>query len=167
MVWANASELGEWLWGMTNIIKSNCPGAMVYFPGMSPGVPWTNQFGITNVAWPICRPVMDGFCLHAYTGNVTDTNAAAAEIVTQVVEAQKYLNLQVPLILSEASVNRAAAPQFKASVYRAIETSLRSVAGIEAVSWFISSWAQAPAGEDANQESWLKYGIGTAYLNTR
>ena len=163
--WNNGDEAGAWLVGLATIIRGNCPEARLYFPGMSPGVPWTNQFAWTNKAWPMLKPHCHGFCLHAYTGIVNDEVAAAAEIINQVKEAQVYLNLQVPLVLSEASVNRAAAPAYKARVYRRVENGLRSVPGIQAVCWFISSWENAPNNEDSNQESWVKYGIGEAYSN--
>ncbi len=164
LVWANGTELGNWLLGLISIMRANCPGSKLYFPGMSPGVPWTNQFVWTDPAWAIVKSQMDGFCLHAYSGNATSVTAAANEITSQVIEAQRYLRLQVPLVLSESSVNRAATATHKAQVYRAVEASLRPVAGIEAVSWYISSWADAPPDQDVNQESWLKYGIADAYL---
>ena len=160
LVWSTATELAEWLIGMTNIIKANCPGAKVYYPGMSPGVPWTNQFAITDVVWPMVRPVMDGFCLHCYTGETASVQIAAANIVSQVTQTQVYLDLQVPLVISEASVNRPASPKFKADVYHAIEASLRDKPGIQAVCWFIGSW-QGDA--DVNQEDWLRRGIDTYY----
>ena len=160
VVWTNATELAEWLIGMTNIIKANCPGAKVYFPGMSPGSPWTNQFAITDQAWPLVKGVMDGFCLHAYTGTADNATAAASDIASQVIQTQEYLRLQVPLVLSEASVNRPAPPQYKAQVYLLTEARLVNKPGVEAVCWFISSWSDSP---DTNQESWVKYGIGTYY----
>ncbi len=163
MVWANGEELGNWLLGFALIIRQACPLAKLYFPGMSPGVPWTNQFVWTNTAWPLCQNLMSGFCLHAYTGVADNEVAAANEIISQVKEAQKYLKLQLPLIISEASVNRAAPAAYKAAVYKRVEAGLRGVAGIEGICWYIASWEQAPPEQVGHQESWSAHGIGQAY----
>lgn len=162
LVWT-ADTLGEWLKGLADIIKANCPDAKLYFPGMSPGLPFSNQFWWTNKAWPIVKPLMSGFCLHTYTDIVNDQNAAVHDIVNQVKESQAYLNLQVPLVVSEASVNRAAPASYKAAVYRGIENELKTMPGIEAVCWYISSWAQVPPEQDGHQEDWIKWEIGNAY----
>jgi hypothetical protein len=132
---------------------------------MSPGEPWTNQFVWTDKAWPVVKPLCAGLCLHAYTGIVGNQAAAIDDIVNQVREAQAYLGLQVPLVVSEASVNRAASAGYKAAVYRGVENRLRVMSGIEAVVWYISSWAQASPQDQANQESWVEFGIGDAYRN--
>lgn len=163
MVWSNPDELGAWLREWAVIIRQACPLAKLYFPGLSPGVPWTNQFAISVRAWASCKDLMNGFAMHAYTGIADDQIAAANEIVSQVKELQKHLNLQVPLVVSEASVNRAATPSYKARVYKRIEASLRGVPGIEAVCWYISSWEQVPADQAPHQESWAAHGIGDAY----
>ncbi|MBP8055071.1 MAG: hypothetical protein KA314_04485 [Chloroflexi bacterium] len=163
LVWNTSAELGAWLREFAIIMRQACPQAQLYFPGMSPGVPWTNQFQVTNGAWPVCKDLMSGFCLHAYTGIMNDEVAAANEIINQVKEAQKYLNLQVPLVVSEASVNRGASAAYKATVYKRVEAGLRGVPGIEAVCWYISSWQQVPPEQAPHQEDWLKHGIGAAY----
>lgn len=161
LVW-DKNTFGDWLKGLCQIIKANCPGAKLYFPGMSPGVPWTNQFEWTDKAWPVVKGLMSGFALHAYTGIADNQTAAVNDIVSQVKEAQKYLGLQVPLVVSESSVNRAATAVYKAGVYKAVEGQLKTVPGIEAVCWYISSWELA-GGEAVNQESWAQFGIGAAY----
>lgn len=163
VVWNTPEELGTWLREFAIILRQACPQAQLYYPGMSPGEPWTNQFTWTNKAWPLVRDMCAGFCLHAYTGIVNDEVAAANDIITQVKEAQKYLNLQKPLIVSEASVNRGATAAYKAAVYKRIEAGLRGVPGIEAVCWYISSWQQVPPEQAPHQEDWLKHGIGLAY----
>jgi hypothetical protein len=106
---------------------------------------------------------MSGFCLHAYTGITNDVTSAVNDIVNQVKESQAYLNLQVPLVLSESSVNRAASADYKAAVYREVENKLRFMPGIEAVCWYVSSWAQVPPEQDGHKEDWIKWGIGEAY----
>jgi hypothetical protein len=78
-------------------------------------------------------------------------------------ESQRFLNLQVPSIVSECSVNRAASPTYKTGVYRGVENKLKTVPGIKGVVWYISSWQQVPPEQDNHQEDWLKWGIADAY----
>jgi hypothetical protein len=80
-------------------------------------------------------------------------------------ESQRFLNLLVPSIVSECSVNRAASPTYKAGVYRGVENKLKAVPGIKGVVWYISSWQQVPPEQDSHQEDWLKWGIADAYKN--
>jgi hypothetical protein len=165
LVWT-AETLGDWLKGLALIILNNCPQAKLYFPGMSPGFPnWTDQFVWTDKAWPVVKPVCYGFALHAYTGIADNQAAAVEDIVHQVREAQAYLNLQVPMVLSECSVNRAASPEYKAAVYKTVEAKLNLMPGIEAVCFYISSWAQVPAEQDGHMEDWLRWGIGNVYAS--
>lgn len=164
MVWTEET-LGDWLKALGLIILNACPQAKLYFPGMSPGVPWTNQFTWIDKAWPVFKPVASGFCLHAYTDITNNVTAAADNIVMQVREAQKHLDLQVPLVVSECSVNRAAPAAYKAMVYKAVESKLAAMPGIEAVCYYISSWALVPDDQDGHMEDWLRWGIGDAYNN--
>lgn len=162
-VWNSSDELGAWLREWAILIRQACPLAQLYFPGFSPGVPWTNQFAISARAWSIAKDLLSGFAMHAYTGITNDEVAAANEIITQVEQLQRHLNLQVPLVISEASVNRAASAIYKASVYKRIEAGLRGRPGVEAICWYISSWEQAPPDQVGHQESWAAHGIGQAY----
>lgn len=162
-VWTTAQEAGTWLREWALIIRQACPLAKLYFPGLSPGVPWTNQFAVSVGAWAICKDLMSGFCMHAYTGITNDEAAAANELVHQVKELQKFMNLQVPLSVSELSVNRAASAAYKVAVYKRVENALRVVPGVEAVCYYISSWEQVPTSQAPHQESWAKHGIGDAY----
>lgn len=162
-VWTTAQEAGTWLREWALIIRQACPLAKLYFPGLSPGVPWTNQFTVSVGAWAICKDLMSGFAMHAYTGITTDEVAAANELVHQVKELQRFMNLQVPLSVSELSVNRAASAAYKVAVYKRVENALRVVPGVEAVCYYISSWEQVPTSQAPHQESWAKHGIGDAY----
>lgn len=161
--WASAAEWGNWLSQMVDIIKAQYPQAKLYYPGESPGLPWSDQFSFTNVAWPMVRGKMDGFCLHAYSGSSV-FNTAVEEIVGQVLEAQAYLNLQVPLIVSESSVNRGVDYWHKANVYVEVEKRLNGVPGIEGVAWFISDWYNPPPDQAGNGESFYGTALPTFYM---
>ncbi|MCA9898596.1 MAG: hypothetical protein KDE46_02265 [Caldilineaceae bacterium] len=167
--WQNGDDFGRWLSDFISYAKGAAPEMKVYFPGMSPGVPWTNQFAFTDKAWPHVASLCDGVCLHAYTGITDNVAAAVADIVAQVKEAQAYKWLDRPLIVSESSVNRApeGVPNsqiaaYKAAVYRGIEKELAKVPGIEAVVWFVSHW-QPPVEQEAHKESWFDLGLAEVY----
>lgn len=162
LVW-DENDFGDWLRELCLIIRSNCPGARLYFPGMSPGVPFSSQFTWTNKAWPKVKDLCYGFCLHSYSGITDNATNAINDIVNQVKESQSYLNLQVPLIVSESSVNRAATPTYKAQVYKGVENQLKSVTGVKGVVWYVSSWDSAPPDQEGHQEDWLKWGIWQPY----
>lgn len=165
--WADGAAFGLWLRGLATLIRAQYADAVrLYFPGCSPGVPWTNQFQFINQAWPVARPLLDGFCLHAYTGNNSHAEAAAIEIATQVIEAQEYLHLQVPMVVSEASVNRGTNYQQKAQTYRRVEQLLNGRAGIEAICWFISDWRNPPPEQAGNGEAWVGTSLPSHYMNS-
>lgn len=168
--WSNGYEFGEYLKSFIILARSEMPNARFWFPGMSPGVPWTNQFAFTNQAWPIVKDMCYGFCMHAYTG-VTDNEATAVdEIVTQIIELQEYLRLwNHPLLVSEASVNRQPAnnaDQYRANVYRTVEQRLSSVAGLAGIVWFTGDWHSPPPEQAAHGESWYGTGLPELYKNS-
>ena len=162
-LWRNPVELANWLIFLTNKIKALDPTAQVYFPGFSPGIPWTNQFALSEPTWKAVKSKMDGFCLHVYSGRTDDPQKAATEMVSQVLEAQRYLNLQLPLIVSESSVNRGTDYKYKARVYKAVEGMLAAAPGIEGVCWFISLWSPPPE-QAAHGESWVGTPLPDEYL---
>ena len=112
--------------------------------------PGPNQFAFINPAWEIVKDKVDGYCLHAYTGETSNTTLAANQVVSQVRETMPYLNLQVPVIVSECSVNRAAHAQYKADVYKQIDAALAQIEGVEACYYFVSHWDGMPE----HQENW-------------
>ena len=157
LVWQNATELGNWLVQFIQVAKAEMPNARFWFPGMSPGVPWTNQFAVTSPAWAICKNSFYGVCLHAYTGIIDNSDAAANDIVNQVVEAQRFLFLDKPMFISEVSVNRANPnissddnARYKADVYMKVDALLKKKQGIKGVAWFVSYWQ----GNPEHQENW-------------
>lgn len=153
-VWQNGNEFGRWLAQLAQLIKADAPETELYYPGLSPGVPWTNQFEFTDAAWPHVADLMHGICQHAYTGTTNNVSKAVNDIIDQVTGFQKRYALERPLVISECSVNRAAPANYKAQVYRNIEQELANMPGIEALVYFISHW-EAPPEQAAHQEAWM------------
>lgn len=153
--WQNGKEFGQYIKQFITLCKQKFPLIKAYFPGMSPGLPYTNQLVFTQAAINECSGVLDGFCLHAYTGITNDKYAASNDVVNQVLSIQSYLKLQIPLIVSECSVNRGSDFQYKAQTYRLIEFSLRDKAGIEGLVYFISYW-QPPPEQAEHNENWYQ-----------
>lgn len=154
VVWKNGAEFGRWLAQLAQLIKAEAPQAELYYPGLSPGVPWTKQFEFTDAAWPQVADLMHGICQHAYTGTTNNVAKAVDDVIEQVTGFQKRYALEHPLVISECSVNRAAPSPYKAQVYRGIEKELAPMPGIEALVYFISHW-EAPPPQAAHQEAWM------------
>lgn len=153
--WNNGKEFGQYIKQFGQLCKQKFPQIKLYYPGLSPGVPFTNQLPFTQAALVECQSILDGFCLHAYTGILTDKYAAKNDIVNQVMSVQSYLKLQIPMIISECSVNRGNVDyQYKAQVYRLVENALMNKPGIEGIVYFISKWLPPP--EQTNHgENWI------------
>ncbi len=160
--WQNGAEFGDFLRELMLIIKQHCPEARLWYPGESPGVPWTDQFAFTWPAYKKVSDLCDGICQHAYSGNTVDVETAVKEIVDQVQGFHKAMGVwNKPIIVSECSVNRAASPEFRAKVYAKTAQKLSQIPGVQGVFWYISHW-NAPPAEQANAESW--YGTNLANL---
>ena len=152
--WHNGSQFGDFLRDLMLIIKQKCPDARLWYPGESPGVPWTDQLAFTQPAYKKVSDLCYGLCQHAYAGSTTDMNSAVNEIVGQVKEFHKVMGVwNKPIIVSECSVNRAAASDFRAQVYAKVAKELSQVPGVQGVFWYISHW-NPPEGEKANKEGW-------------
>ena len=152
--WSNEAEFGDFLRQLMQTIKKNCPDARLWYPGESPGVPWTNQFAFSRPAYQKVADLCFGLCQHAYSGNTNDVNKAVDEIVDQVRKFHEGMQVwDKPIIVSECSVNRAASPEFRANVYTQVSQQLRQIPGVKGVFWYTSHW-NAPENERANAESW-------------
>jgi hypothetical protein len=161
--WSNGAEFGDFLRQLMLIIRENCPEARLWYPGESPGVPWTNQFAFSRQAFPKVADLCYGICQHAYSGNTTDVNTAVHEIVEQVqLFREGILNWDKPVIISECSVNRAAGPEFRAEVYCRVRQELAQIPGVQGVFWYVSHW-NAPEGERANAEGWYQTPLPDLY----
>lgn len=176
IVWADGTSFGAWLRKFAQLFKQALPTARLWYPGLSPGVPWTNQFAFTDAAWPHVKDLCYGMCVHAYTGNTSNVQVATAEIVDQVRGFQIRYTLDRPLVVSECSVNRGfdightpTAAELhnlyvhKASVYRAVDQALKSTRGIQATCYYISKW-DAPPSQAHHRENWAGTELPSLYL---
>lgn len=162
VVWQNGAEFGRFLQTFISLMRPECPDAQLYYPGLSPGLPWTSQFAFTDAALPLVRDHLYGLCMHAYSGTVNHVETAVSDITSQVKGFQQRYTLDKPLVVSECSVNRAANGDYKAAVYAKVETALKTIPGIEALVYFISHW-EAPPDQATHGESWLGTNLPDAY----
>jgi hypothetical protein len=173
VVWHSGDDFGRWLSEFISIMKWACPKAQLYYPGLSPGVPWTNQFEFTNDAWPHVKDQVHGFCMHTYTGVVDDVVVAVNEIYQQVIQTQEFMTWKHPIIVSECSVNRDNEAmtddelyRYKAAVYYELEKRLAQVSGIEGCVWYISKW-EPPPEQEKDKENWVGTILPDEYLVLR
>jgi len=165
VVWNNGVDFGHYMVQVTRLIRADFPDVRLWYAGVSPGVPFTNQFAFTDEAWPILGPHVNGFCMHAYTGNNSSVQTAVNEIVNQVVELQAYLRLQIPIAVSECSVNRGTDYAQKAAVYQGVDAALQGVAGVQACAYYISDWYSPPPEQAGHGESWFGTPMAELYKN--
>jgi hypothetical protein len=161
--WQNGEEFGLFLRELMLIVKRECPEARLWYPGESPGVPWTNQFAFSGPAFRQVADLCFGVCQHAYTGVTDDATKATQEIVEQVKNFHRGLNAwSKPIIVSESSVNRAATPEYRAQVYTNVRRELARIPGVKGIYWYVSHW-NAPRAELANAESWFGTNLPELY----
>lgn len=161
--WNNGTEYANYMKVICQMIKTDFPSARLWFTAMSPGVPFTNQYTWIDAAWPILKPYCYGFCTHAYSGDNVNVTNAANDILSQIQATRVRYNLQVPLFLSEVSVNRGSNYNQKAQVYQRLDTELAKLPGIIAASYFISDWYSPPPSQQDHGESWYGTDLPTFY----
>ena len=159
--WNNGAEFGMAFRLYCKDLKEAFPGIRLWFPGMSPGFGAQYAF-IDDAASMGAFDHVVGICEHVYTGIVDDGETAVNQMVNEVMEFRRRYALKRPMVVSEFSVNRPAAADYKAAVYHAFYDSLAAVAGVQAAYSYTSDWGDG-AGEDGNQEGWLRWGIAEAW----
>jgi hypothetical protein len=102
--------------------------------------------------------------MHAYSGNNKNAAQAVAEILDQVKKLQRKFRLQIPIIVSEASINRGDDAQQKAKVAMLLAEEAAKIPGLEAVFWYAADWDPS---FDKHNEGWFRKGIADAYLRLR
>jgi len=107
---------------------------------------------------------IDGWCMHAYSGNNSNADVAAKEIADQVIEVQRAFKLNIPIVVSEASVNRGNDAAQKARVAFMVAQRLAGARGVEGVFWYAADWSE---GMDKYHEGWYRNGIGAEYIKQR
>jgi len=159
--WDTPDEFARFLGICLKRAREDFPGIQLYTTPMTPSFdPWAWR----KAMWDTVKDLVSGYAMHAYSGNNSDANAAAKEIADQAVTLQQRLRLQVPLAITEASVNRGNNAAQKARVAHLLPKHLAHIPGIEGVFWFAADWDDA---FDVNNEGWFRKGIADAYLQQR
>lgn len=158
--WHSKKEFAAFLRHCLKRARQDFPGIKLYTTPMTSNNAF-DPWGWRWAMWQQVKGVVDGWCMHAYTGNNSDAHAAAQDIANQIIRLKNKFQLQIPIVVSEASVNRGHNPAQKAQVARLLPGKLGQVSGIEGVFWFAADWA---SDLDVNHEGWLRNGIADAFL---
>lgn len=161
--WSNGSQFGVVFSELCFLIKQGFPGVRLWFPGCSPGFGAQHTF-IADAAGAGAFTHIYGIVEHVYSGNTTNAAQAAQGMYEEVLDFRRRWAYNRPLVIGEFSVNRPAAPEYKADVYRRFYDLLNPVAGIAAAYSFTASWhphedytVNPPLAH--NRESWYEQGI--------
>ncbi|MGD8858087.1 MAG: hypothetical protein PVG33_17255, partial [Chloroflexota bacterium] len=122
--------------------------------------PWVWREAI----WQHNQGLVSGWCMHAFSSDNGNAAAAVNEILGQVRAVQRRLRLQIPILVSEASINRGDDAEQKARVALLLAEKAAEVPGLEAVFWYAADWDPS---FDVHNEGWFRAGIGEAYLRLR
>jgi hypothetical protein len=160
IAWNTKEEFARFLKTCLARALQEFPGIQLYTTPMTSNEAF-DPWGWRHTMWAHVKGHVHGWCMHAYTGDNSDANAAAQDIANQVVEVQRRLQLQIPVIVSEASVNRGDNAAQKAEVARLLPAKLAHVGGVEGVFWYASDWNP---DFDTHHEGWFRSGIADAYL---
>ncbi|MGD8807008.1 MAG: NBR1-Ig-like domain-containing protein [Chloroflexota bacterium] len=163
IAWHSADEFARYLSVCLSRARDEFPGIHLYTTPVTSNEalqPWEWRAAI----WQHNRRLVDGWCMHAYTGELVDDRKAVNEILNQVKQLQRHFQLQIPIIVSEASVNRGDDADHKARVAHLLEEQAARIPGLEAVFWYAADWDPR---FDENNEGWFRKGIGEAYLRQR
>jgi hypothetical protein len=163
IAWNSAGEFANYLKTCLSRAREEFPGIYLYTTPVTSNVAF-DPWGWRNAIWAHNWDVVDGWCMHAYSANNSDASAAVKEILDQVKKLQRHFRLQIPIIVSEASVNRGDDAEQKAKVALLLAEKAAAIPGLEAVFWFAADW---DPGFDVNNEGWFRKGIANAYIRLR
>lgn len=163
IAWHSEEQFALYLRHCLEQARHDFPGIKLYTTPMStfhlfdPGK-WYHAM------WRQVRGLVDGWCMHAYTGINDDAHAAAIDIANQIRDVRREFRLTIPLVVSEASVNRGRNAAQKAQVAHLLPQKLAGEPGIEGIFWFAADWNPR---FDENREGWFRTGIAEAYLRIK
>jgi hypothetical protein len=163
IAWHDADQFGRFLKRCLERARADFPGIFLYTTPMTSNEHFHAQHWRER-AWAHVQGLVNGWCMHAYTGIQNDAHAAAGNIANQVKQLQRTFQLKIPIIVSEASVNRGSNAAYKAHVAHLLPQMLRGVRGVEGVFWYAADWRPE---YDENHEGWFRNGIADAYLQQR
>ncbi|MCO5188709.1 MAG: NBR1-Ig-like domain-containing protein [Anaerolineae bacterium] len=163
IAWHSKDQFARFLAQCLRRARRDFPGIQLFTTPMSSHGAF-DPWGWRGAMWEHVRGLVDGWCMHAYSGDNVDAEAAAQDIADQVIRLQRTYQLNIPIIVSEASVNRGNDAAQKARVAHRVAQKLAQVHGVEGVFWFAADWNPA---YDIHHEGWFRNGIATAYLQQR
>lgn len=160
IAWHSKEEFAAFLKTCLVRAKQDFPGIYLYTTPMTSNEAF-DPWGWRSAMWAQVHPHVDGWCMHAYSGNNANADAAAQTIANEIVALQRQFGLQIPIIVSEASVNKGHDAAQKARVARLLPGKLAHVPGIQGVFWFAADWAE---DQDENHEGWFRRGIADHFM---
>ncbi|MCA9919739.1 MAG: hypothetical protein KC445_17400 [Anaerolineales bacterium] len=163
IAWHNKEQFASFLARCLQLAKQEFPGIQLLTTPMSSNAAF-DPWGWRAAMWAQVQGLVDGWCMHAYTGDNVNVEAAAQDIANQVIELQRRFQLHIPIIVSEASVNRGNDAAQKARVAHLLQQKLAQVPGVEGVFWYAADWNP---DYDTHHEGWFHNGIADAYLQQR
>jgi GH25 family lysozyme M1 (1,4-beta-N-acetylmuramidase) len=163
IAWNSAEEFANFLKTCLSRARKEFEGIYLYTTPVTSNEafdPWSWRAAI----WKHNKKLVDAWCMHAYSGNNSNVSAAVAEILDQVKTLQRHFRLHIPIIVSEASVNRGDDAEQKARVALSLAKKAAQIPGLEAVFWYAADWDPS---FDKHNEGWFRKGIADAYLRLR
>ncbi|MCP4426811.1 MAG: hypothetical protein GY803_20175 [Chloroflexi bacterium] len=161
--WHGKEQFARFLAQCLRRAKQDFPGIQLFTTPMSSNEAF-DPWGWRDQMWRHTKDLIDGWCMHAYSGDNVNADAAAQNIADQVIALQRRYQLQIPIIISEASVNRGNDAEQKARVAHLLHRKLSQVPGVEGVFWYAADWNP---DLDKHHEGWFRNGIADAYLRQR
>ena len=160
IAWYSKEEFAQFLKHCLQRTKQEFPGIKLYTTPMTSNAAF-DPWGWRAAMWQQVKGLVDGWCMHAYTGNNSDADAAAQDIANQIIHLKREFQFTIPIVVSEASVNRGNNAAQKAQVAHLLPQKLAHISGIEGVFWYAADWNK---DYDVNNEGWFQNGIADAYL---
>jgi hypothetical protein len=160
IAWHSKEEFALFLKHCLKRARKDFPDIKLYTTPMTTNDAF-DPWGWRQAMWQQVKGLVDGWCAHAYTGNNTDAEAAAQDLADQIIRLKKKFRLNIPIVVSEASVNRGSDAAQKARVARLLPKKLAHLSGIEGVFWYAADWSP---NFDDHHEGWFRNGIAEAYL---
>ena len=160
IAWHNKEQFANFLGQVLRRAKQDFPDIQLFTTPMSSNEAF-DPWGWRDHMWAQVKDVVSGWCMHAYSGDNGNADAAAQNIANQVIELQRRYQLKIPIIVSEASVNRGSDAEQKARVAHLLQNKLAQVPGVEGVFWYAADWNP---DYDQHHEGWFRNGIAEAYL---
>ena len=152
--WRNGREFGRWLLQVVDMLRRSYPGIQIMYPGLSPGGS-VSGIRADHVAFiEESRSAVnscDALGVHTYWSNAYPMAAALAVVDDYIARFPGK-----PIWITEASNNKSAPTEQKASEYAEFYRQLRKRPQAQGVTFFVAS-ATAAAFES---EVWVGRGMG-------